>query len=175
MNDIVSLSEQPRIDPDDFSPLDPRLLRARTVGAAGTGLVLALGGLVATLMLDRYRWIGMVAVLVVVVITAIAVLATRVSFGFWGYLVRDKDLTVSHGVFNRTVTSVSFNRVQHASVNSGPLERWLGLATLRVYTAGGVGADVTIEGLPQADAAALQRLILANVALAGQSTATLER
>ncbi len=174
-NRVVSLPSQPAIDPADFQPLDQRLLQARTVFALVAGSVLTAAGVVALAVLDRHRWVGFIVIATVVVFTALAVVATRVSFRYWGYLVREQDLTVCHGVLNRTVTSVSFNRVQHASVNSGPLERWLGLATLRVYTAGGVGADVVIEGLRQDDAAKLQSLILHNVAQAGQSTAALER
>ncbi|MEZ5376924.1 MAG: PH domain-containing protein [Acidimicrobiales bacterium] len=173
-NRVLSLADVPAIDPEDFEPLDARLLRARNVIALSVGLVVAIVELVVIALLDVPSVIGVGAILLVLGLTAIAVVATRVSFRHWGYLVREQDLTVCHGVLNRTVTSVSFNRVQHASVNSGPLERWLGLATLRVFTAGGVGADVTIEGLRQADAAALQRLVLANVALAGQSTAVIE-
>lgn len=174
-NRPLSLPEQPHLDPLDFQPLDPRLLRARTVITLGSGLLLAIIGLVVVTLLDSNRWIGGIAVAVIVVLTAIDLVATRVSFRSWGYVVRDRDLTVRHGVINRSVTSVSFNRVQHAAVNSGPIERWLGLATLKVFTAGSIGADVSIEGLPAEDAAKLQNLVLENVARAGQSTAVLER
>ena len=174
-NHSVSLASLPRVDLGDFQPLERRLLQARIVGILAFGLALLAGAVIVTLVLDDRRWIGFVAIGVVVAITMVSLIATRLSFRYWGYLVREHDLTVCHGVIRRTVTSVSFNRVQHAAVNSGPIERWLGLATLRVYTAGGVGADVNIEGLSEAGAATLQQLILANVARAGQSTARLER
>ena len=48
----------------------------------------------------------------------------------------------------RRVTTVPFNRVQHAAVNTGPLDRYFGLARLEVYTAGGQTADLSLEGLP---------------------------
>ncbi len=171
-NEPVVLTERPELDVHDFLPLDPRLLRLRTVIALSAGLVFALVGLVLAVAVEPARWIGVFIALVAVAVTAVSVIGTRVSFRFWGYAVRGRDITVRHGVVLRSVTSVPFNRVQHVSVNSGPLERWLGLATIKVFTAGGVGADLSIEGLVASEAAILQDLILANVAEAGPSTAT---
>ncbi len=169
-NESVVLTERPRLDDHDFRPLDPRLLRLRTVIALVTGLAFALVGLVLAAAIEPARWIGVLITSAAVVITALSVAGTRISFRFWGYAVRERDITVRHGVVLRSVTSVPFNRVQHVSVNSGPVERWLGLATIKVFTAGGVGADLSIEGLVASEAATLQDLILANVAEAGAST-----
>ena len=64
-----------------------------------------------------------------------------------GYAVRDKDIVYRAGVFWRSVKVVPFNRVQHATTGSGPLERRFGLATLTIFTAGGSGGDLRIAGL----------------------------
>jgi len=69
------------------------------------------------------------------------------SFERWGYQVREADLVVAHGVFFREVIALPTGRIQHVDMKQGPLEQWLGLARLQVYTASGMGADAVIPGL----------------------------
>jgi len=64
-----------------------------------------------------------------------------------GYAVRDKDIVYRYGVLFRNVTAIPYNRVQHVETASGPLDRQFGTATLQLYTAGGSGGDLKIEGL----------------------------
>lgn len=51
------------------------------------------------------------------------------------------DLRTVYGLFTRVTTTVPIRRVQTVIVSSGPLHRWLGRATVRVETAGGVGEN----------------------------------
>ena len=52
------------------------------------------------------------------------------------------------------------SRIQHTDVTQGPFERWLGLGTLVIYTAGTEHAAVPIEGLPHAGRAGAARALL---------------
>ncbi|MEE9414038.1 MAG: PH domain-containing protein [Acidimicrobiales bacterium] len=173
-NRSIPLDERPVLQDKDFQRLDPRLLQMRTVLILVPNAVLAIGAVAVASLLDSARWLGLVALALVLVATITQVGVIRLSFRFWGYAVREHDLTVRRGVILRSVTSVPFNRVQHAALHNGPIERAFGLSTIRVFTAGGSGADLAIEGLAANDAATMQDLILAAVAKAGQSTATPE-
>jgi membrane protein YdbS with pleckstrin-like domain len=51
---------------------------------------------------------------------------------------------------------VPTNRIQHVDVRQGPLEQWLGLSRVLVYTASGMGADGVIPGLNVETAEALR-------------------
>ena len=78
--------------------------------------------------------------------------ATLLAWPAWvvaarGYVVRDKDILYKSGVFWRSVKAVPFNRVQHAVTGSTPLDRRFRLANLTVFTAGGSGGDLRINGL----------------------------
>jgi membrane protein YdbS with pleckstrin-like domain len=64
------------------------------------------------------------------------------------YGVREHDLLVEGGVFFRYSVSVPLDRIQHVDTRQGPLERFVGLAHLAVYTAAGLSADGSIPGLP---------------------------
>ncbi|MDN3593635.1 PH domain-containing protein [Zunongwangia endophytica] len=65
----------------------------------------------------------------------------------YGYAVREKDIIYQRGFIISKKTVVSFNRVQHVSINRSLLDKWLGIATLKLFTAGGSGSDIKIPGL----------------------------
>lgn len=64
-----------------------------------------------------------------------------------GYAVRDKDIVFKSGVLWRTVTAIPYNRVQHVEKDSAPLDRRYRIANLKIFTAGGAGGDLKIDGL----------------------------
>ena len=64
-----------------------------------------------------------------------------------GYALREKDIIFKRGfIFERT-TVVPFNRIQHVSVERSFLDKMLNIATVKVFTAGGSGSDVSIPGI----------------------------
>ncbi len=77
-----------------------------------------------------------------------------------GYVVRDKDIVYKTGVFYRSVTAIPFNRIQHVETSSSPLDRRFDLASLKLFTAGGTGGDLKIDGLNAERAEQLRALVL---------------
>ena len=88
------------------------------------------------------------------IITAIATMATfiswwpGVSYRHTDYRISDQGLRIRRGVLWRSVGNVPRSRVQHTDVSQGPVERYFGLATLVVYTAGTHHASTSLRGLP---------------------------
>ena len=64
-----------------------------------------------------------------------------------GIAMRDFDIAYRSGLFWRKTVIVAFNRVQHVEVSSGPLQRKFGLASVKLFTAGGSSVDLKIDGL----------------------------
>jgi membrane protein YdbS with pleckstrin-like domain len=85
---------------------------------------------------------------------------THRSFTRKAYALRDKDIIYRTGWLIQRLSVCPFNRIQHCSINSGPFERKLGLASLSVYTAGTEGADIKIPGLREDTALALRDFIM---------------
>ncbi len=75
----------------------------------------------------------------------------------WGFEIRDDHLYIEHGVIKKVYSMVPFVRVQHIDTDRGPIDRMLGLSTLRVYTAGSKGADIKVPGLDREEASELQK------------------
>ena len=77
------------------------------------------------------------------------------NYRSWGYVEREDDLYITHGVLYRTLVAVPYGRMQLVEVASGPLERAFGLATVSLKTAS-TATNATIPGLTPTDAAALR-------------------
>ncbi len=68
-------------------------------------------------------------------------------FGSMGYQVRHHDLVFKDGFLWRSEIAIPFVRVQHSEVTQGPIARWMGYSTLKLYTAGGSQSDLSIPAL----------------------------
>lgn len=135
---------------------------------AGFSIVHAMG-LLATII-----FIGLLPALpqsVGLVVIAVLVISYLWLFFVWaprtcariGYLVGEQDISLQKGFMFWKLISVSFNRIQHLEVRQGPIERAYGLATLVIFTAGTLGSDLQIPGLPRAIAQQLKAQLLQSI------------
>ncbi|MGY6499474.1 MAG: PH domain-containing protein [Acidimicrobiales bacterium] len=70
-------------------------------------------------------------------------------------------LTLDDGLLKRTYRRVPVSRVQQVEVHESFLHRMVGLAVLRIDTAGGAGsAEVVVQALPRSDATAVRAAVL---------------
>lgn len=72
-----------------------------------------------------------------------------------GYQLRDDDLLFRRGLMFQRFVAVPYGRMQLVDINRGPLARAVGLSELKLVTAA-AASNVTIPGLPEADAEALR-------------------
>ncbi|MFT4216254.1 MAG: PH domain-containing protein [Micropruina sp.] len=73
----------------------------------------------------------------------------------WGYAEHDEDLYLTHGLWFRELTVIPYGRMQAVKVESGPLTRARGLASVELVTAS-LQSSAKIPGLPRADAEQLR-------------------
>jgi uncharacterized protein len=131
-----------------------RLLRARRLQAALVTVPAALaGGLIGGLLGSAGLGLGIALALVVIGLLWERFLTRRVAA--WGYAERREDLMVRRGVMIRRLSVIPYGRMQFIDVTAGPVERSLGLATLRMHTAA-AASDARIPGLDRAAAAKLR-------------------
>lgn len=65
----------------------------------------------------------------------------RLDFEKRWYLVTDRSLRIREGVIHVREMTVTFANIQNLSISEGPIQRALGIADLRVETAGGGGGQ----------------------------------
>jgi uncharacterized protein len=79
------------------------------------------------------------------------------------YAIREHDILYRQGWIIEKNHACPFNRIQHCSVHSGPLERRYKLSSLTLNTAGSGQADLKIEGLPEKTAMDIREFIMKKV------------
>ncbi|MFL0672251.1 MAG: PH domain-containing protein [Erythrobacter sp.] len=148
--------------PDDdaaLTRLHPNYTWALRVGMLGTLVPLLIAALVVEFVVKEViaenpetAFLALVpqgalsgAVLLIALIVLIFVPQRR--YNARGYDMSADRLRVVRGVLWHSDTVVPFGRVQHIDVHQGPVERFFGLATLTLHTAGNHNASVQLPGL----------------------------
>lgn len=165
-NPLIAEAEWPKLAETPFKPLPLAYATQRKAVAGLITLVLAAaaslpwglaafevevpgalkwGALVASAALSGGVWVNAV-----------------VGFRYMGYAVRRHDVTFKSGWLFRTRVTVPMSRIQHSEIFRGPLDRWLGLSTLRIYTAGSSGANLSIPGLQDETAQAIRSTLISH-------------
>ena len=161
LNPAIDVGDLPQVDQHAFEPLHPNFLRAKMAGAALTAAVVAAITVVVAIFVQSEggrTTVVVVAGLVALFLVVLSAVLQRVAVRYMGYLVREHDLSYRYGVLSRTTQTIPFSRVQHVSIDRGPVERRLGLATLRLRSAGGV---IAIAGLSVDAATSLREVVVA--------------
>lgn len=76
------------------------------------------------------------------------------------YALREHDINFESGLIFRKLVSQPLLRIQHIEIKRGPIERKAGLATLQVFSAGGISHTFVIPGLEHEHAIKLRQFIL---------------
>lgn len=131
----------------------PRLLRARRIEVVLVVAPLAIAGGLAGLLASAAVALSIAALVALGGLVAERFVARRVAA--WQYAERKDDLMVRRGVLIRRQSVIPYGRMQFIDVTAGPIERSLGLATLRMHTAA-AASDARIPGLDRGVAAGLR-------------------
>ena len=104
----------------------------------------------------------------IVVLFSLNFIITVLGFKKKQYALRQRDIVYTKGLIWSVRTTVPFNRIQHAELKQGPIERTFGLNSLKIYTAGGQSSDLVIPGLPEDVALNIKDFVLKKTAEDGQ-------
>lgn len=115
-------------------------LQGGHLGEVGRGTLLAIGGFV--------------------LVCAVIWLVSGVWWRKLGYKLTDDEVALRHGVISTSFRSARYERIQAVDVVESIIARLLGLATVRVETAGGNASVIKIEYLPKAKAEELRAELL---------------
>lgn len=157
-NPAINIQALPAVEKAKLQPVQPSFKKVlRIEWYFTTAFLFVLAAATFFLFTSIYPFIASIAALI---ISSFHLLINTKGFDFLAYAVRDKDVIHQKGWIVRRTKICPFNRIQNCSVQSGPLERRYGLATLIIYTAGTDGADLRISGLQQEEAEKLRHFIL---------------
>lgn len=166
-NDQVDVSRLPSIDDVVLVPLHKDYLTAKVLGGVIFWLIFSGVALSVIFFNDQdypshfnYVVISLLALFIILRFTLIIA-----GFHRKKYALRERDILYRTGLLWRSNTVIPFNRIQHAEVNQGPIERLFNLSMLRVFTAGGSSSDMVIPGLRPSEANHIKEFILKKAAI----------
>ncbi|WP_144098136.1 PH domain-containing protein [Croceicoccus sediminis] len=146
---------------EDLTLLDPRHITVLRIEALLGMVPILIGAVVVELV------VGLPTGLIIVPALLVTALFTfplpRRRYRRKGYSTTMDRLRYVKGWFRRSDTVVPFGRVQHIDVKEGLVERWFGLATLVVHTAGTHNASVSVPGLSRETAIDVREAIAARI------------
>ncbi len=161
-NRQIHSEDLPQVEELVFLPLETKYRTVMLISRCTFLLVLAMGltgflisGLFVVSTLLKY---ALIAALILFSIWSFFYIS--MAFRHKNYALREKDIVYRTGWLWRTMTTAPFCRVQHVSIDQGPIERQFGLARLRIFTAGGNTSDLTIPGLKPQRANELKEFIV---------------
>lgn len=152
------------VQPEDEGPLTP--LHPNHAKALRVGMLLFfVPFLIGSLVLEIAQLLpaGAIAGPVWLVVAWLVLVLPWRRYQACGYRMGGDRLQIVRGLLFRKDTIVPFGRVQHIDVAKGPVERFFGLATLTLHTAGTHNASVSLPGLAEADALAIRETIRAKI------------
>ena len=84
-------------------------------------------------VLETFGWVALVGSIV------ISYLTLRLDFEMRYYMVTDRSLRIREGVWGVHEMTMTFANIQNITIEQGPLQRFFGIADLKVQSAGGGG------------------------------------
>ena len=105
---------------------------------------------------DRMMPFGVWSLVAFTLAAGVAFWIPPLRYRYWGYELRDEELLLVRGIFNRVHTIVPLRRIQHLDVSQDVVEREFDIAKLIVHTAGTRSSDVVLPGLHQEVAESLR-------------------
>ena len=140
-----------------WQPISRKLITARTIVLVGWLLPLLAAATAAAVLLSTWFWIG-AGIVAAFLIWGLWLIRRQVSA--MSYIELTEDLVIRKGRVFRQVSSIPYGRLQYVDVQSGPLDRKYGMATLQIFTAS-PSTSATIPGLPIATAEEMRERLMA--------------
>ncbi len=121
------------------------------------------GAIITSFLIKEERIAILGTALIFLVILAVMLAVTGKIYEFMGYAIRENDICMRRGLFFKKYVVVPFNRIQHITVEQGPLARAFGLASLKVYSAAGNDNDFVLNGITKERADEMKQFILEQI------------
>jgi membrane protein YdbS with pleckstrin-like domain len=101
---------------------------------------LAIGLIVAVVAAPRVMIVLTPLILALAAVPAVAAyLAIHLRYDTTWYVMTGRSLRIRRGIWILHETTITFENVQNVEIDQGPLQRWFGIADVKIDTAGGSG------------------------------------
>lgn len=169
----IDPTELPALGDIEFKHIDKNYLKV-SLFSSGLFFLLCLGVAVAIIYFSEFdnpQLSYIVSLGSILLLAFLNISITILAFKKKVYALRQRDIVYSKGLIWAVRTTIPFNRIQHAEIKQGPLERLYKLNSLKIYTAGGQSSDLVIPGLQEEQALSIKAFVLKKTGEDGTASA----
>lgn len=166
----VDLADLPKVKNSEFHNIEKKHLKVSLISNSILFVVLIIAAVCILLFADKIN-AGVlefgVTIGPILLFWAVSLFYTIKAFPKKKYSLREKDILYTKGLLWQSRTAIPFNRIQHAEIKQGPIDRIFSLHSLKIFTAGGDSSDLVIPGLTEENASRIKEFIMGKTALDG--------
>lgn len=164
-NPQVELETLPRVDQVNLRPISKKFLIIILINKfIAFGVVYIALFLVNTFninpVLTEFFWH---LIIIITSIFAFNIFFSVLAFEKRKYALRQKDLIYSKGLLYHKLIVIPISRIQHTEETKTWLARQFNLASLKIFTAGDSGTDLSLRGLTEVEAKRINDFINSKV------------
>lgn len=162
-NTTIDTTQLPRFEEVQFSKLHPNYWKVILINTAVTFFIFGIGAGFLFYFNEEISEARSYSVVAFVVLLAITVLLSRISFKKRGFAFREHDVLFQSGIIATKTIVIPYNRVQHVALHEGLVSRYFGLAKVEIFTAGGSSSDIEIPGIEKEQAENIKQLLMGKI------------
>ena len=146
----INITELPDIQDLEMTPLDQKyryILLMNIIVLYGFGIA----GLIIARSIStdaHFKHVSIYLICALIFAMLVQGIIHYLGFKKRAFAMREKDMCYSYGYLTNKTLVLPYNRIQHIEIARSFMARKLGLATLKIYSAGESGGDMVIHGLP---------------------------
>ena len=161
INEQIDIKSLPVVEDLIFQPLEKKYLTVLLIGRVILVFVLIAHFIAGIFWFGSEvpQYFAYLAIFLFLMLVVLLFVSTLKGFSHKRYALRQNDIVFKTGWLWKDMTTIPFNRVQHVSIDQGPIERNFTLAKLKIYTAGGSSSDLIIPGIHPQTAETLKEFI----------------
>lgn len=164
INETIDTTGLPQFEEVQFSKLQSSYWNVLVIHKILIFLFWGTALMVAFYFIKELHSYKVAVLLVFMALVLLSFVFSRIGFKKKGFAFRNHDVLFQRGVIATTTTIIPYNRVQHVALEEGPIARYFGLATIKIYTAGtGISGDITIPGIEKGQADKIKQLLMAKI------------
>lgn len=164
-NETIDTNQLPKFEEVTFTKLDPKYIWVVLINLAFfIGLLILVPILFSMFKPEIFsERVWLIIGAVIPVFSILLVVFSFIGFQRKGFAFREHDVLYKYGVLATKTIIIPYNRVQHVALHEGFVSRYLGLAKIEIFTAGGSSSDIEIPGIEKEQAENIKQLLMGKI------------
>ncbi|MFK7831684.1 MAG: PH domain-containing protein [Winogradskyella sp.] len=158
----IQTEDLPKVEEVSLKPISKAYFKIILLNKLAIYAVLFASVIAAKYVIERKEALNIniwYLIFIVLAFCTINIVVSSLAFKKRKYAIREHDVIYSKGLIIHSIITLPMSRIQHVEESRSWLARQFGLATLKIFTAGEAGSDLSIKGLPHFEAKQIKEII----------------